>query len=1116
MPRLEIPTTELQVTSNFSFLQGASHPEELVRAAAELGYKSIALTDNNSIAGIIRAYKASRDFRIRLIVGAKLTLINHIQILAYPLNRAGYGNLCKILTKGKLRSEKGTTSIFPADIIQHLDNLALIFIPPSYYSDSIANLTVHKELDKSFKQTISSIMRSAQKTSYFSVAITDTFANNNDLKIKESEGYARLFNLPLIVANDIQFHTPERRPLHNILCCIRNKVTISEAGYRLVQNAERYLKPPTEISRIYKLYPEAIKRAELIAQQTAGFSLTELKYEYPLEVCPDDDPPIIYLRRLVEEGMRERFPSGVPDKVHHNLLSELRLIQELKYEKYFLTCYDIVKFARSRGILCQGRGAAANSAVCYALGITAVDPSRIDLLFARFISKERQEPPDIDIDFEHERREEVIQYIYSKYGRDRAGLVAEVITYQHRSAVREVGKALGFSENKLDKLAKRVHRWLGSKLSVEDLKDLGLSRDFKRVNLLIHLTEQLIGFPRHLGQHVGGFVISKDPLYETVPISNARMDQRTIIEWDKDDIEELGILKIDVLALGMLSCIRKALSAISNYRVARGESAIELHQIPPEDPKTYDMICRAETVGVFQIESRAQMSMLPRLKPRCFYDLVIEVAIVRPGPIQGDMVHPYLRRRSGQEKVHFPDDKVRQILGKTLGVPLFQEQAMRLAIVLANFTPGEAEQLRRAISAWKRNKELIATFERRVIQGMTQSGYTQQFAAACMQQIRGFSEYGFPESHAASFALLVYASAWIKCHYPAEFTAALLNSQPMGFYQPAQLIADLTKYNSIKADRFSALGISPTQTISSCAPQPLGMDRTVSTSRVINVLPIDVNYSGWDCEVKYYDNGSKSLQLGLRLVSGLGLSQSKIICQAVKAKIFKDGKPYTSIQALWRDVAPLGARRVALEAIARADGFRSFNLNRREALWEIKSIPQKATPLDLLLTETSNKRIANHQTSKTFSSSQILLPLASRKEDLFKDYLSTGFSLKGHPLMLLRESLSKNGVLATGELKEHITAKKDQGSRNRTKLSIAGLIILKQKPSTAKGMVFITLEDEFGIVNLILKPKVYEAYKDTIVHSRVIYAEGTPDGTTYAAYLEVERLISLDRMLMEG
>lgn len=1104
MSKLIIPTTELQAISNFSFLRGASHPEDLVKTAARLGYTSIAIADYNSIAGIIRAYKAARDVGIRLVVGARLILINHVQILAYPVNRTGYGNLCKILTRGKRRSEKGITRIFINDILENLDGLALTFIPPCYYSDSIANSTYDRDLDLSFKQTVDAICKHSISTEYFSVAITNSFTNNYEHKMRISEAFGAIFRLPLMVVNDIQFHISDRSPLHNILCCIREKTSIDKVGYRLAQNSERYLKAPKEIARIYAIYPDALRRAEYIAKLTEGFSLSELRYEYPLEVCPDDEPPITYLTKLVEMGMRERFPKGVPERVRFNLLSELRLIEELKYEKYFLTCYDIVQFARSKGILCQGRGAAANSAVCYALGITAVDPSRIDLLFARFISKERQEPPDIDIDFEHERREEVIQYIYTKYGRDRAGLVSEVITYRHRSAVRDIGKALGLSENKVDVLAKRIHRWLGSKLSFQDIKEVGLSKEFRKINLLIQLTEQLIGFPRHLGQHVGGFVISKEPLYETVPISNARMEQRTIIEWDKDDIEELGILKIDVLALGMLSCIRKALTKISAYRTAIGDAPIELYQIPAEDKKTYDMICQADTVGVFQIESRAQMSMLPRLKPRCFYDLVIEVAIVRPGPIQGDMVHPYLRRRSGKERVNFPDEKVRQILGKTLGVPLFQEQAMRLAIVLANFTPGEAEQLRRAISAWKRNKELIATFERRVIHGMVNSGYSAQFAAACMQQIKGFSEYGFPESHAASFALLVYASAWIKCHYPAEFTAALLNSQPMGFYQPAQLIADLTHYGGTRGDRAQLPDRVSLKEDPAIEPRSASMNITCNNRSLINIMPVDINYSDWDCEVKYHDNGSQALQLGLRLVNGLGQSQAQLISQAVKRKLSVTGKLYSSIQELWRDIVHLGVRRGSLEALARADAFKSLNLSRREALWEIQSLPQKATPLDLRLKDVTCRN----------RNRQILLPLASKKEELFKDYLSTGFSLKGHPLTLIRESLSKNGAITTSELKEHVSNINQANSKNKAKLAIAGLIVIKQKPSTAKGMVFLTIEDEFGIANLIIKPDIYESYRSIILHSRIIYAEGSPDGSTHAAYLNVERAISLDKLLI--
>lgn len=1046
----------LQVTTNFSMLRGGSHPEELISTACELGCRAIAITDHNTLAGIVRAHTAAKHTKIQYIVGCSLSIItekalptndqngapNTISVLVYPTDRLGYGKLCRLLTIGKRRAVKGECLLTLQDFLEVQNSFVSILVPDHIRSSNIT--------DYNFLETCKIIKENAIDPNTLSIALIRDYTAGNLRHVRATMQAASYLQLALVAVNDVYYHSSDRKPLCDVLTCIRNKCTIEQAGYLLSQNSERYLKSPAEMFRLFQDTPEAISRTVQIAEMVSGFSLDQLKYEYPDEICPQNKPPLEYLIELTYAGIRDRYPNGVPQKVLALITDELKLINELGYEKYFLTCYDIVAFARSRGILCQGRGAAANSAVCYCLGITAVDPSQIDLLFARFISKERNEPPDIDVDFEHERREEVIQYIYQKYGRERAGLTCEVVTYRHRSAIREVGKALGLSLEVVDRLAKSIHRWTGCGIPIEDITAIGLDPKDPTLLHAIALSNELLGFPRHLSQHVGGFIISHLPLCETVPILNAAMEDRTIIEWDKDDIEALGMLKIDVLALGMLTCIRKALELINQRQPHRLEP-IQLHTIPTEDPVVYDMICQADTIGVFQIESRAQMSMLPRLKPRCFYDLVIEVAIVRPGPIQGNMVHPYLRRRNGFETITYPDKRVEDILGKTMGVPIFQEQAMRLAIVLAQFSPGEAEQLRRAMAAWKRDKGVLAKFKERIIKGMTGNGYSEEFAESCMNQIKGFSEYGFPESHAASFALLVYASAWIKRYYPAEFAAALLNSLPMGFYHPSQLLSDAKNHD-------------------------------------VEVKEIDVNKSGWDCSMEHQlDKGDYAVRLGMRLVKGLSKTQVEIITSVIRNSGF-----CATVLTLWYR-AKTGQdrlRKSTLRLLAKADAFRSMTINRRQAIWEIQALPPEPLPLEPLL--------------NTDKSEQIELPGMTSQQAMFQDYSSTGFSLNGHPVGFIRDYLNKHMVSPASALKIK------RLSPHNSLVSVAGIAIVRQRPGTAHGVVFITIEDETGIANLIIRPEIFEQYRPVIISSSTILAHGNLERVGEVIYVSVNRLESLD------
>jgi error-prone DNA polymerase len=852
---------ELEVATNFSFLHGGSHPEELVATAKALGLEAIAVTDRNTLAGVVRAHLAAREVGIKFIVGVRLDLQDAPSLLAYPTDRAAYGRLCRLLTLGQRRAEKGECTLYLDDLAAHADGLIFIALPPEDFSSLSA--------PKNFETKLQRIKQALGAKTQLNLAARHAYRGDDRARIAALADLASRAGTPLVATNAVLYHAAHRRPLQDVLTCIREKCTIAEAGLRLEANAERHIKSAQDMARLFSGYEDALHRSVEIAQ-ACTFSLDELKYEYPDEPVPEGKTPQSHLEDLTWEGAAWRFPHGVPGPVRATLEKELALIAELDYARYFLTVHDIVRYARSRGILCQGRGSAANSSVCYCLAITNVNPTEIDLLFERFVSPERKEPPDIDVDFEHERREEVIQYIYARYGRDRAGLAATVICYRGRLAVREVGKALGLSEDTVAALATTIWGLSNSSLPEDYVRQAGLDPSDPLLARVLELTQELIGFPRHLSQHVGGFVLTRGPLSEVVPIGNAAMEDRTVIEWDKDDLDALGLLKVDVLGLGMLTCIRKAFALL---KVHYGKD-VSLGTVPRDDPCVYDMLCRADSIGVFQVESRAQMNMLPRLKPRCFYDLVIEVAIVRPGPIQGDMVHPYLRRRCGEEEVEFPSphpdhgpaDELRQVLGKTMGVPLFQEQAMRLAMVAAKFSGPEANELRRAMATFRR-RGTIDRLRDKMVGRMTARGYPAEFAERCFNQIKGFGEYGFPESHAASFAHLVYVSAWLKCHYPAAFAAALLNAQPMGFYAPAQIVR--------------------------CARE-----------HGVEAREADVNLSLWDCTLE--PAGAQvarsavaqiktafALRLGLRQIDGLREDDVK------RLVVIRDGIPAESMPHLF-------------------------------------------------------------------------------------------------------------------------------------------------------------------------------------------------------------------------
>jgi error-prone DNA polymerase len=1063
---------ELHVTSNFTFLTGASHPDEMVAQAAALGYRAIAITDCNSLAGIVRGHVAAQEAGIPFVVGCRLAFQSdappsfdeelltsalsqrerRFSILVYPTSRAAYGRLCQLLTRGKRRTVKGQCHLVLHDLLEFQEGLLGIVVPPVI-------------LDQHFLEVLRGLRR-VFDDDRLSLAVSRLYQQDDARRLMMLNVLATHVGVPLVATNDVHYHAPHRRPVQDVLTCVRHGCTIDDAGFRLFPNGEQYLKSPEEMTRLFAAYPQAIARTIEIAQRAAAFSLDELRYEYPNEVCPPGRTPMQHLIDLTWQGAAQRFPESIPDRVRTQVLNEFALIEELQFAPYFLTVHDLVTFARSQGILCQGRGAAANSAVCYCLGVTAVNPARIDLLFERFVSRERNEPPDIDIDFEHERREEVIQYIYKKYGRHRAALTAEVISYRGRSAVRDVGKALGLSLDCVDRLAKNLDGW-GVKPSLERLRECGVNPHDPTIRRLLWLTNEILGFPRHLSQHVGGFVITRGRVDEIVPVENAAMPDRTVIEWDKDDIDAMGVLKVDVLGLGMLTCISKCFTLIDQAACGiacdrRGEDAVcalrrkrlELHTIPSEDPVVYDMICHADTIGVFQIESRAQMSMLPRLKPRCFYDLVIEVAIVRPGPIQGNMVHPYLRRRNDEEKIEYPNDAVKRVLGKTLGVPLFQEQAMSLAIVAAGFTPGEADALRRAMAAWKRKGDLIYRFGTRLIEGMLARGYPREFAERCFEQIKGFSEYGFPESHAASFALLVYASAWLKCHHPAAFAAALINSQPMGFYAPAQIVRDAREHG-------------------------------------VDVRGVDVNHSNWDCTLEDSPSGP-ALRLGMRLVRGLRVEHAQIIVQTIK-----NHGPFRSIVPLHRaSRAPI----VALRRLAAADAFQSMGFDRQTALWHVRALRDERLPMFDDADHQQQREEASLDGECSQERTDLKLPAVSPPRKTIDDYATLGLSLKAHPVSFMRAQLTSRKVIRNGDLKDA-----ERWPQGRW-IAVAGVVLVRQRPGTASGIVFMTIEDETGIANLIVRPHIYDRYRRAAKHGVIVIARGRVERQGEVIHVNVSRI----------
>ena len=997
--------TELQVTTNFTFLRGASHPGELVEQAAALGYEKIAITDRNSLAGIVRAHVAAKKTGISIIPACRLDLMDGPGLLAYPTNKDAYAKLSNLLSTGNLRSEKGKCSLYREDIYPMGHGLKWIVIPPS-------GLNQQFEFDNSFKKMLTEYKEAFGKNLYLGAT---RYYNGNDGKLlhRLSE-LADKYAIPLVANNDVHYHDLTRRRLQDIVTCIREKKTIYNAGLLLHQNSERHLKSIEEMKRLFRQYPDAIRQTGEIAS-ACNFSLDQLKYEYPEEITSAGRIPQEELSFLAWQGAEQRFGLPLPVKTITSIQHELKFIEEMNYAAYFLTVYDIVRYAREKKILCQGRGSAANSTVCYCLGITSVDPTKFDLLFERFISSARNEPPDIDVDFEHERREEVIQYIYEKYGRDRAAIVATVTQQHQRGAIRDVGKAMGLSIDMINALSSSIWEFTDEWFDGKRLEEQGMNPSDKHLRLVLELTREFMGFPRQLGQHTGGFVITRGKLWDLCPVLNARMENRTCIEWNKDDIDALGFLKIDVLALGMLTCIRKAFDLIkNNYGLD-----YELATIPQDDPVVYEMICHADTIGVFQIESRAQQTMLPRLKPRTFYDLVIEVAIVRPGPIQGDMVHPYLRRRNGEEPVDYPSKELEEILGRTLGIPLFQEQAMKIAIVAAGFTPAEADELRRAMATFKLHG-MVTRFEEKLVRGMLKNGYTHEYALKVFRQLEGFGSYGFPESHAASFALLVYVSSWIKCYYPDVFCAALLNSMPMGFYQPAQIIIDATKHG-------------------------------------VTMKPVDINYSNWDNHLAEKQGSYCAVQLGFRQVKGMRADDINLL---IKART----KKFSSIHELHDS----GLSNAALEKLANADAFRSIGLDRRQALWEISS---KNRPIGLFKT----RPVKSKPTENNF------LPGMSLSEHVIQDYASTGLSLKKHPVSFLREKLSLLQILSATDLTAAVDGQQ---------VKVAGLVLVRQRPGTAKGVCFMTIEDETGIANLVIFQNLFEKYRKEILQSKLIMVEG--------------------------
>lgn len=1021
---------ELQITSNFSFLRGASHPEEMIEQAALLGYPKIAITDVNTLAGIVRAHVAARKHNIKFIPACRLELLDGPSLLAYPTDQAAYGRLSALLSLGNLRAEKGKCHLYQKDVFEHQQGIIFIAIAPDVLDKGF-------DFQATFPQDLQTYQKAFGTSLY--LAANRNYQGQDQKRLFRLNELSKNLGIPLVATNDVYYHDLNRRELQDILICVREKCTIQTAGFRLHRNAERHLKPIEEMQRLFRQYPDAIQRTLEIAE-LCQFSLDSLEYIYPEEITSEGRTPQEELEYLSWKGAKEFFGEPIPKKVIDNINHEMAFVKEMNYASYFLTVYDIVRFAREQKILCQGRGSAANSTICYCLGITSVDPTKFDLLFERFISSARNEPPDIDVDFEHERREEVIQYIYTKYGRDRAAIVATVTQLHQKGAIRDVGKAMGLSVDTINRLSASLWEFTDEWVEQGRITENGLNPKDPLLIKVLDLTRQMIGFPRQLGQHTGGFVITRGKLADLCPILNARMEDRTNIEWNKDDIDALGFLKIDVLALGMLTCIRKGFDlAKKHYDLDLTLAGINKE----EDPKVYEMISHADTIGVFQIESRAQMSMLPRLKPKCFYDLVIEVAIVRPGPIQGDMVHPYLRRRNGEEEVDYPSEELREILGKTMGVPLFQEQAMKIAIVAAGFTPAEADELRRSMATFKA-KGMVTKFEKKLVEGMTANGYTEEFARRVFKQLEGFGSYGFPESHAASFALLVYVSCWLKCYYPDVFAAAILNSMPMGFYQPAQLVIDAKNHG-------------------------------------VAVREIDVNISFWNNTLEEKSGKYCALRLGFRQISGVNEQDMQILTDG-------RGTGYRNIHSL----LDAGVSLFALERLADADAFRSMGLDRRQALWEVSAL--KDRPI----------AIFEGQPSASDGEGQIQLPLMSKGEHVVQDYASTSLSLKAHPVSFLREKLKLLHVKSTKELAE---------VKDGQMVKVAGLVLVRQRPGTAAGVCFITIEDETGFSNLVVWQSLFEKYRREILQSRLLMVEGKLQREGEVVHIIAQKLFDYTKLL---
>lgn len=1054
------PFVELGLVSCFSFLRGASDAVDIVLKARALGYDAIGIADANTMAGVVRVHTEARTLKLKPCIGCRIETVEGLAFLAYPENRTAYGCLCRLISAGRMRDldggwqEKGACDISLAMLARHAEGVQLILLPPNdlareftvpAWASNVVGLggeKVQEHITAPFVDVLPHLSAGLQSLRHIAAAYL--YTDNDIARIERLDALAKANGMSILATNDVHYAGPERRPLQDVMTAIRHKTTVARAGHLLHGNAERYLKPPATMVRLFERWPHAVHAAREVAD-ACNFSLDELQYEYPEELYPGGAEPQEYLERETWRGADWRYPSGVPESVTETLHKELALIGKMDLARYFLTIKDIVDFARNKvdpPILCQGRGSAANSAVCYCLGITNVDPAQHQLLFDRFISEDRKEPPDIDVDFEHERREEVIQYLYCKYGRHRAGLCATVIHYRPRMAIREVGKAMGLSEDVTAALAKTVWGGWGREISEKHASETGMDVSDPHLKRVLKLTEQMIGMPRHLSQHVGGFILTEGALSETVPIGNGAMPDRSFIEWDKDDIEALGILKVDVLALGMLTCIRKCLDLLDDHH----GRTLTLASVPREDPETYAMLRSGDSLGVFQVESRAQMNMLPRLRPREFYDLVIQVAIVRPGPIQGDMVHPYLKRRRGAEQVVIPapspehgaPDELSSILERTLGVPIFQEQAMKIALDAARFSSKEANRLRKAMATF-RSRGMVDELQDMMVERMVNRGYDRDFAQRCFNQIRGFGEYGFPESHAASFAHLVYVSSWLKCHFPAAFACALLNSQPMGFYAPAQIVRDAAEHG-------------------------------------VEVLPADVNLSAWNCTLEEKgkaraqgpDNGRLDKHVALRL----GLRQVDGLPEAVAAQLIAEretGGAYEDVRAL-RDRARIGPAHA--ERLASADCFGSMGLTRRQALWDARSLVGGP---DLPLFAAAAARDEGAERSRTN------LPQMPLSEEVVADYQTTRLSLKAHPMAFLRASLAERGFVRACDLR---------AKKFRSMVHVAGVVLIRQRPGSAKGVCFITLEDETGVINLVVWPDLKEKQRRVVMGSRLMEVRG--------------------------